>query len=200
MKMTSITQIVITGGPCGGKSTSLSILEKCLTEKGYKVITISETATDLFMSGIKNTELPLCEFEKLVIKYQIAREKIALKAASNFSKVVILYDRGIPDCRAYMSDLEYEKALQENGLNEIQALHRYDAVMHLLTAAKGAEEFYTCENNPARKEVDLEAIRQIDDKTQHAYAAHPHLKIIDNSTDFQGKINRLCEQVFSFLG
>ena len=198
--MTSITQIVITGGPCGGKSTSLSILEKCLTAKGYKVITISETATDLFMSGIKNTELTSCEFEKLVMELQIAKEKIALKAALQFPKVVILYDRGIPDCRAYMSDLEYNQALQENDLNEIQALNRYDAVMHLVTAAKGAEQFYTCENNPARKEVDLGSICLIDDKTQQAYIGHPYLRIIDNSTDFQGKINRLCEQVLSLLG
>ncbi|MBE6449892.1 MAG: hypothetical protein E7013_04290 [Alphaproteobacteria bacterium] len=200
IKMPSVTQIVITGGPCGGKTSCLSTLFERLTAKGYKVITISETATDMFMSGIKNTEILPPEFEKMVIEYQIAKEKIALKAALNFPKVVILYDRGIPDCRAYMSDLDYQQGLKENDLNEFQALNRYDAVMHLLTAAKGAEQFYTCENNQARNEMDLEAIRQIDDKTQQAYANHPHLYIIDNSTDFEGKINRLCAKVFSVLG
>lgn len=110
----------------------------------------------------------------MLIEYQIAKEKIALKAALKFQKVVILYDRGIPDCRAYMSDLEYKQALQENDLNEIQALNR--------------------------NEVDLESIRLIDDKTQQAYANRPHLYIIDNSTDFNRKINRLYEQVCSILG
>lgn len=41
----AIHKIVLTGGPCGGKSTGLSKIEQELTEKGYKVFIVPETAT-----------------------------------------------------------------------------------------------------------------------------------------------------------
>ncbi|MBE6450273.1 MAG: hypothetical protein E7013_06315 [Alphaproteobacteria bacterium] len=149
--MASITQIVITGGPCAGKTSCLSTLGKRLAAKGYKAITISETATDMFMSGIKNTEISHPEFEKMVIEYQIAKEKIALKAALNFPEVVILYDRGIPDTRAYMSETDYKQGLKENNLNEFQALNRYDAVDHQKNN-RGFQnsQDYQKENNPEK--------------------------------------------------
>jgi len=40
---------------------------------------------------------------------------------------------------------------------------RYDAVIHLVTAAIGAEQFYTTENNAARTE-GVELARKIDGK------------------------------------
>ncbi len=40
-------KIVITGGPCGGKTTALSWLQNAFTLRGYKVIIVPETATEL---------------------------------------------------------------------------------------------------------------------------------------------------------
>ena len=196
----SVIQIVITGGPCAGKTTCLSTLDERLTAKGYKVITVPEAATEMMMSGIKIPEIGLVEFEKMLIEFQLAKEKLAIMAAEKYPKAVILLDRGIPDCRAYMTDTDYTAALTVNQLNPHRACHRYDAVLHLVTAAKGAEHFYTRANNPARQETDIEAARQADDRTQQAYIGHPHLRIIDNSTDFSKKISRLCGEVFSVLG
>ncbi|MBQ7413527.1 MAG: AAA family ATPase [Alphaproteobacteria bacterium] len=196
----SVTQIVITGGPCAGKTTCLSTLDERLTAKGYKVITVPEAATEMMMSGIKIPEVGLVEFEKMLIEFQLAKEKLAMRAAEKYPKAVVLLDRGIPDCRAYMTDTDYAAALAANQLNPHRACHRYDAVLHLVTAAKGAERFYTCANNPARQETDLTVARQADDRTQQAYIGHPHLRIIDNSTDFAKKISRLCGEVFSVLG
>ena len=53
----SLTQIVITGGPCAGKTTCMSVLEQRLTEKGYKVIVAAESATELILSGISPAEI-----------------------------------------------------------------------------------------------------------------------------------------------
>ena len=38
--MCRVTKIALTGGPCGGKTTSISILEQQLTNKGYKVFVV----------------------------------------------------------------------------------------------------------------------------------------------------------------
>ena len=196
----SLTQIVITGGPCAGKTTCLSTLEQRLSEKGYKVITVSEASTEMILSGIRVPEIGTQAYEKLLIDFQLAKEKMAVEAASFYPKTVILLDRGIPDCAAYMGKKEYESIIANHHLLANEVLNRYDAVFHLVTAANGAEEFYTCANNPARQEHDLKEACLTDERTQQAYVGHPHLRIIDNSTNFQGKVNRLCHEVFSVLG
>lgn len=196
----SLTQIVITGGPCAGKTTCLSTLEQRLSEKGYKVITVSEASTEMTLSGIQVPEIGLPAYEKLLIEFQLAKEKMAVEAAGFYPKSVILLDRGIPDCLAYMNKEDYEKEIDRHHLLSNEVLNRYDAVFHLVTAAIGAEEFYTCANNPARRENNLGIARLTDERTQQAYIGHPHLRIIDNSTDFQEKVNRLCHEVFTVLG
>ncbi len=67
------------------------------------------------------------------------------------------------------------------------------------TAAKGASQFYTTENNSARTETIEEAIK-LDDKLIAAWTGHPHLRVIDNSTDFDSKISKLISEISSFLG
>ncbi|RCN37346.1 hypothetical protein ANCCAN_16760 [Ancylostoma caninum] len=56
--------------------------------------------------------------------------------------------------------------LKEIGVEEFDLLNkRYDQVVHLVTAADGAEEYYTLANNQTRKE-NVEAARKMDDKTR----------------------------------
>ena len=62
------------------------------------------------------------------------------------NEVLIVCDRGMMDSKAYLSDLEFATVLNEIKENEIELRDNYDAVFHLVTAAKGAEEFYTLEN------------------------------------------------------
>jgi len=47
-----ITKIVITGGPCAGKSTAMSYIQSEFTKKGYAVLFVPETATELILGGI----------------------------------------------------------------------------------------------------------------------------------------------------
>lgn len=85
------------------------------------------------------------------------------------------------------------------GTNETEARDEYDAVFHLVTAAKGKEEVYTLANNAARTET-IEQAREKDDQIIAAWTGHPHLRIIDNSTDFEEKLERLLKEIASFLG
>ena len=57
---------------------------------------------------------------------------------------------------------------------------RYDVVVHMVTAAHGAETFYTTENNVARYE-DVPTARIVDNNLQKAWMGHPHHLIIDNN-------------------
>ena len=60
--------------------------------------------------------------------------------------------------------------------SEIELRDNYDAVFHLVTAAKGAEKFYTLENNKARSER-IEEAAIVDDKIISAWTGHPHFRI-----------------------
>ena len=198
-----IVKIIVTGGPCGGKSTIIKQITPKLQDKGWKVFIAQEMATRLFESGIEISEkgISLYQFQEQLLLRQIDEEDFMQNLAEqhNYNNVVILCDRGIIDGQAYISETDFDKILQDNGYTRQQVRdERYDLVIHLSTAAYGAEEFYTLENNHTRTESIAEA-RIVDDKTKAVWSEHPNLRTIDNSTCFEGKINRTLQEIFSFL-
>ena len=197
-----ITKIVITGGPCAGKTTGMGRIQKEFAKLGYKVLFVPETATELISGGVAPwTLVSNEEYQKCQISLQKRKEEIFEQAASRLGaeKVLIVCDRGVMDNKAYMNDIEYENVMRALGLHEVEERDQYDAVFHLTTAAKGAMEAYTLSNNGARTETPEEAIR-VDDLLISAWTGHPHLRVIDNSTSFEGKLSRLTAEIASFLG
>ena len=197
-----ITKIAITGGPCGGKTTGLSYIERFFTKLGYKVVFVGETATELILSGASgNVFAKYTDFEKSIIKLQRLKEQYYMELCKTlpYDKILLVCDRGCMDCKTYMSNEEWQKVLQDLDLSEVDLRDDYDAVFHLVTAAKGAEEFYTTANNNARSET-IEQARALDDKTINSWTGHPHLRVIDNSTNFESKMKRLAQEICSFIG
>ena len=200
--MKSITKIVITGGPCGGKSTAMTWIESNLSKRGYKVLFIPETASELILGGVAPwTVSSNYEFQKALVSLQIQKERVFEMAARNMDdeKILIVADRGILDNKAYMTDEEFQSLCRELGGSEISFRDNYDAVFHLVTAAQGATKFYTLANNQARTETPEQAIA-MDQKLISCWTGHPYLRVIDNSTDFNTKMKRLVNEITQFLG
>jgi len=190
-------KIVITGGPCAGKSTAMSRIQEELSQLGYRVFFITESATEFITSGIVHT---LPNFQKNLLEYQLYKEKMYERIAESLDeKVVIILDRGALDSKIYTTKKEFNEICKALHTNEIELRDNYDAVFHLVTAAKGAKAFYTTANNSARRETVDEAII-MDDKGIAAWTGHPHFRVIDNSTNFDDKIKRLMKEITSFLG
>ncbi len=197
-----ISRIVITGGPCAGKTTAMNWIQNAFTNRGYTVLFVPETATELITGGVAPwTCGSNADFQKCQVRLQIEKEKVFTQAARsmNDSKVLIVCDRGVLDNKAYMSGAEFAAVLAHVGCNEIELRDGYDAVFHLVTAAKGAAEFYTTDNNTARTETPEQAAA-LDDRLIASWAGHPHLRIIDNSTGFEEKMKRLIAEISFFLG
>ena len=197
-----ITKIVITGGPCAGKTTAMSWIQNAFTQKGYLVLFVDETATELNGGGApwrltRNNK----EYQLQVTRLMLAKEQAFEAVARTFDaeKILIVCDRGTLDNRAYMNDEEFRYVLDQLQTNEIELRDHYDAVFHLVTAAKGAESFYTLANNVARYETPEEAVRS-DDRLIDAWTGHPHLRVIDNRYDFNEKMLALITEISSFLG
>lgn len=197
-----ITKIVLTGGPCAGKSSAMSRIQEEFTSRGYAVLFIPETASELILGGANPTTCgSVANFQKQLLKLQLEKERIFEETANLMpaDKVLIVCDRGTLDNKAYMTEQDFQAVIREIGTNEIALRDRYDAVFHLVSAAKGAAEAYSTQNNPARTETPEEAAA-LDDKLISAWTGHPHFRVIDNSTSFNDKIKRLIDEIYGILG
>ena len=190
-----IWKFVITGGPCAGKTEAIKIIKQELTNKGLKVIAVPETATELISSEITPWEVGRNKFQFLLLERSLNKEITAEKAAESFNQdVVIIYDRGLLDGKAYMQAEPFMDELKKYNEDEKTVLDRYNAVFHLVTTANGAEDFYTLANNEARTESIKDAIK-LDDRLIDIWSNHKNFKIIDNSTNFELKMERLLKEI-----
>ena len=90
------------------------------------------------------------------------------------------------------------------GTNPNELLERYDAVLHLVSAADGAEQYYTTATNATRyeqaNEEGLRIARELDKKIINAWTGHPHLRVINNHDDFEAKLNRVLNEIAKVVG
>lgn len=197
-----ISKIVLTGGPCAGKTTALNWINNYFSKRGYTVLNVSETATELISNGVAPWTCGTnYDYQTFQIKLQKVKEQIFDAAAKTMKndKILIVCDRGVLDNKAYMKEVEFSRILKSFDTNETKERDAYDAVFHLVSAAKGKEDVYTLANNKARTE-SIEEAQQLDDRIISAWTGHPHFRIIDNSTEFEEKLERLLKEISSFLG
>ena len=197
-----IMKIVITGGPCAGKTTAMSWIQNAFSRQGWQVLFVDETATELITGGASpGLSVSARHWQRHLIDLQLAKEKAFTDIARGMkgNKALVVCDRGAMDSRAYMTEAEFRWVLRQTGLSKVALRDGYDAVFHLVTAAKGAEDHYTLKNNAARRETPEEAAA-LDDRLIGAWTGHPHLRVIDNSTDFEGKMLRLIREIAAVLG
>ena len=203
-----IKEIVLTGGPCSGKTTALAFIQEWLSNHGWRVFLVPETATMFITGGIhdiskiaENDFNKYLEIEKRMLLYQMRQREEFLTLAGLFKneKCVIIYDRAEGDIPAYLPKTYFDVMVEDMGISWDKIKINYDGVIHLVTAANGAEEFYTTANNKARRENIKEAVAA-DIKTQAAWSGTPKLRIIDNSTGFEIKLKRVLQAITGFLG
>lgn len=222
-------KIVLTGGPCAGKSSAEKFLEIELKKLGWEIVFVPETATriikqyDLNPAELRKTDRQkYLKLQRLIMERQLLEEAEAERRARFFypdSNVLIICDRGTMDGAAYMEPHEFSvmirameakrvrhqksrpmypfsnTPLNRVGLRDL----RYEAVFHLVTAADGAEAHYNWDNS-ARFERNLDVVREFDKRVQKCWLGHPHLRIIDNSTLFDQKLERLLNEIKKALG
>lgn len=121
-------------------------------------------------------------------------------ARSSGRTSVILCDRGTVDAAAYMPESTWQELLEQMQWTvPLLCQNRYDLVIHMVSTAIGAESFYTQDNNTARRETVKEAA-DLDLRIRDVWKQHQRRHIIDNSTNFAGKIMRVVEAICNHLG
>lgn len=198
-----IKRIVLTGGPCGGKTSALTRIQQHFSALGYKVFTVPEVPTMVTTSGwnyLTDNHAFYYEGEKVILELQLFLEEEILHLAQTCTEpCLIICDRGALDISTYISAGMWQELCDSCHTSTEALLERYDAVLHLVTAADGAEHAYTTANNASRyekaDEEGLRLARELDKKQLQAWTRHPHLHVIDNSTDFEGKLVRVINAI-----
>lgn len=194
-------RIVLTGGPGSGKTTVLNNIVNIYSNHGVKVIVVPETATEIITAGIKcfgEDAIDLVDFQELIMRLQLAKEDVYDRAINMYKKaypdrdVLVIYDRGTIDNKAYINDDQFIDVL--NRLNNVKSysdlLNKYDLVIDLV----GAKEFYTRDNNKARSE-DVDGALSLGVTTLKSWIGHPKIKIVLPKDEMQDKIDEAVSYI-----
>ena len=206
--MPEIKKIVLTGGPCAGKTTALVKITEYFSGFGYKVFNVPEVPTIYSTAGwnylTPNRDL-YYQGERAILETQLFLENQFMRLAEVCTKpVLIVCDRGAMDISAYIKPEEWLEITAMAGTSPNELIERYDAVLHLVSAADGAEQYYTTATNATRyeqaNEEGLRIARELDKKVIKAWTGHPHLRVINNHVDFENKLNRVLNEISKVVG
>ena len=202
MKDSRIKKIVLTGGPCAGKTRIIGDLGNYLSEKGYYVITLAETATQL----IKSNMLPCMDekhvlvFQDIILKMQLMKEEMAVRYAKEIlpdEDVVILCDRAIMDNRAYLGTEEaFQYLLNINNLAEEEIINSYDFVIDLISTATAKKDVYQLD---VVRSESVDDAMLLDKKTTLAWINHPQMIIVKPTEKIEEKSAIVVDEVNSYL-
>ena len=200
--------IVVTGGPCGGKTSLISLLKRrFLISKDSEAFFAQEAATCL-----KNDHITYfsagegLNFQTMILKHQLTAEASAIFAAICYKtmhsdkKVYCVFDRSIMDGQAYFKEKEdFDRVLKYSDLTTESVYERYDKVIHLVSAAVDAVFAYTTSDGTPRDEKPEDA-KKLDFKVRDAWSGHPSFEIVTNTFKFDQKLSKAMSIIFSLTG
>ena len=164
-----IKRIVLTGGPCAGKTTALVRIIEHFSGLVFTIPEVPTLFTQAGMNYLTKNKAFFYEGEKATLEIQLALEDKFMRMAEQCqTPSVIVCDRGAMDISAYMSPETWDDITRAVGTSTPQLRERYDAVLHLVSAADGAEQYYTTANNAQRYEKqDEEGLQTMKILTGH---------------------------------
>lgn len=199
----NLIKIVLTGGPCAGKTKILEALKKHLSQKDVKLIAVAETATELINWGVKPYEAQnIIDFQDIIYSLQKCKEEMAQQALDinkGEKTCIMLFDRALIDNKAYLpSQSDFDYLLLKYNDNEISLLDSYDYVINLFSLASCNKEKYNLTSNTARFESLEEAI-VLDQKTIEAWIGHKNIKVFNSNISLEEEIDRVIDYVDDIL-
>ena len=187
--------IVLTGGPCSGKS---SIMELVRHEMGDRLHCVPEVASILISQvGVKpgGDLVHHHQFQKTLFRVQRSFEEISAGQARIDGKRALLMDRGTVDAVAYLkSQHEFELVCGTKSASEFAI---YELVICLETP--DAETYAAnAGNNAARREGYAEA-HALSERTLNAWKGHPK-RIVIPAGPWEVKVEAVKDAIQRVIG
>lgn len=195
-------KILITGGPCGGKTTFIRESTATLDPLGIKVLTSQEAATLIINSGADSRLLGFQEkvyWHYSVIKLQMGIEDnlffLSNNVKWNYKHTLLLCDRGSLDSKAFCTSSEWRAVLNLGGWKEIDFYNRYDSVIFMETIARLDAAFYLSKINSIRIEDPDQAVKS-DEFLYREWSSHPKFSFVKSNISFSQKLKEVTTLVY----
>jgi predicted ATPase len=188
--------IVFTGGPGGGKTTLINELRQSPDWRGG-FYTLPEA---IFIAGQVGISFQQPQFQRLMVEIQCALEDSLARSLDSQDDTWVLCHRGSLDPLGYWLRNGWAEADFYTFTHTRRQEHyqRYAAVIHLVTAADGAEPYYRRYPDAIRPELPAEAIRT-DRFLEHAWSSHPAYFRIDNIGQDWATKSKAAQQLLTLL-
>jgi CYTH domain-containing protein/predicted ATPase len=187
-----IRRIVLTGGPCSGKS---KIMEEIRKRMGGSIQCVPEVASILISQVGIRPEINARRFNSSIYRVQKIFEATSLGQAADEGKKAVIFDRGTVDNAAYM----------KNGLDDFARLYstdteseyrQYDAVICLEVPPR--EVYKECKLNNAARTEDFETAFQLGERIKKVWGSHPNFHIVPNFSTWDEKKNAALKLIERF--
>lgn len=188
-KSMTIPRIVMTGGPCAGKS---SIMEQLRKRGDY--LCIPETATILMGQIGITPEVGDAVFQRTLYRVQRSLEEGAAKQAIKQGKRAIILDRGTLDSAAFVNGglAAYEELC---GTKRHIEYANYDATLLLKVPDRQTYDA-NCHSNPVRRETHAQAL-DVEKRLETVWCHHPTYKSFGGSWD--EKLRWVNDEIETFI-
>jgi hypothetical protein len=139
--MDGFIRIAVVGAPGSGKTTGMPVLARHAKAMGFEVRRVPEAATMALKlmrpaDPRKLGEAGVVELQRAVFRLQVAMEDAARVWPVKKGKGCVMFcDRGVLDGEVYLGKKVWKRVLEEEGAGYAGLMKRYDAVIHLGTAA-----------------------------------------------------------------
>lgn len=185
-------KIALVGGPCGGKTSSISFIVGELEKHGISVKTVDETASLLFDLGFApGTNISIFDFQNLLLKIQFMKEYI-----SEGKSKVLLCDRGIFDSKVYIGNEEFKQILLLNKLDETEISSTYDGALYFRSISHEYPNEFAIQRIYETPEIG--AMR--DELSEDIWSNFIIPCEYSNLDGFENKQNVLCSTLIDCLG
>lgn len=190
--MSNNGKIVLTGGPCAGKTTVSRLLTHAFEKN---VMDVPEAASLLFNGGFPRSPIPdaIRASQRAIFSVQ---HQLEASFVAQYPDRVLILDRGSVDGAAYWPD-GTENFFLSMGTTLEAELGRYEKVIYLESAGK-EDYFLHKQKNPNRRE-DWEEAKALDEKTFALWSKHPNFFHIENQRSFYKKVSQVLRVVATGL-
>jgi CYTH domain-containing protein/predicted ATPase len=196
-----IRELVLSGGPCAGKSSCLPALTEFLRDRGWQTIIAPEIASMVMDGGFSLSGHKGVHYSAVavaLIEFQSnRRESYRALAHASGQDTIILYDRGECDAAAYIGEELFSKIAARSLSQYAQS---YDGILLLHSLAFDQPEQYAAlmHSNPHRSE-NAEKAALLDKQTFQAWLGG-HCASVANSSDWEAKQRQVCSEAARLLG
>ena len=173
--------IVLTGGPCGGKSTTLQAIRDEMSDNP-RVLCLGEVATSLLRQHRYDLT---AERERIAFQEDIFERQMEAEEKLISPDRVLIVDRGILDGAVYWPGgvVQWSRYF---GVSRNFCFSRYSTVIHFESLARGKNY----ELNDVRVE-DRETAANLDQQTEKVWRGHRNRHIFLASQSVSAKIDML---------